>query len=97
MGLIQRIRAVESDSILYEFPEVLQGLGCLPDKYHISVDLSVPPVVRLPMRISHSKWDPLKKELDRMEDVGIIETDLSVYGWILKTLMLPLKENTTLC
>ena len=55
MGLIQRIRAVESDSILYEFPEVLQGLGCLPDKYHISVDLSVPPVVRLPMRISHSK------------------------------------------
>ena len=33
----------------------------------------------------------------QMEDVGVIEADLSVYGWTLKTLMLPLKENTTLC
>ena len=38
-----------------------------------------------------------KKELDQMEDVGVIETYLSVYGWTLKTLILPLKENTTLC
>ena len=33
----------------------------------------------------------------QMEDVGVIEADLSVYGWTLKTLMLPLKGNTTLC
>ena len=36
----------------------------------------------------------------QMEDVGVIEADLSVYGWTLKIfffLMLPLKGNTTLC
>ena len=93
MGLIQGINAIESGSILDEFPEVFQGLGCLPGKYHISVDSSVPPVVRPPRGVPHSKRDPLKKELDRMEDVGIIETDLFVYGWIQKTLMLPLKKE----
>ena len=87
--------AIENGSILDEFPEVFQGLECLPGKYHISIDPSVLPVVRPFRRVSHSKRDPLKKELDRIEDVGIIETDLFVYSWILNTVMLPLKENTT--
>ena len=54
MGLIQGINAIESDSTLDEFPEVFQGLGCLPWKYYISVDPSVPPVVRPPRRAPHS-------------------------------------------
>ena len=73
MGLIQRINAIESVSILDEFPEVFQGLGCLPGKYHISVDASVPLVVHPPRRVPHSKRVPLKRELDRMENVGIVE------------------------
>lgn len=73
MGLIPPINAIESVSILDEFPEVSQGLGCLPGKYHISVDASVPPVVRPPRRVPHSKRVPLKKELDRMENVDIVE------------------------
>ena len=89
MGLIQGINAIESGSDLDEFPEVFQGLGCLPGKYHVSVDPSASPVVGPPIQVPHSKRDPLKKELDRMEDVGIIETALFVYGWIQKTLMVP--------
>ena len=73
MGLIQRINAIESVSILDEFPEVFQGLGCLLGEYHISVDPSVPPVVHPPGRVPHSKRVPRKKELDRMENVGIVE------------------------
>ena len=73
MGLIQRINAIESVSILNEFPEVFQGLGCLPGKYHMSVDASVPPVVQPPRLVPHSKRVPLKIELDRMENVGIVE------------------------
>ena len=38
MGLIQGINAIERGSILNEFPEVFQGLECLPGKYHIGVD-----------------------------------------------------------
>ena len=73
MGLIQRINTVRSESILDEFPEVLQGLGCLPGKYHISIDPSVPPVVHPPRRVPHSKREPLRRELDRMESIGIVE------------------------
>ena len=50
-----------------------------PGKYHISVDPSVPPVVRPPRRAPHSKRDPLKKGLDRMDYVGIIETSIRVW------------------
>ena len=55
MGLIQRINAIESVSILDEFSEVFQGLGCLLGKYHISVDPAVRPVVHPPRRVPHSK------------------------------------------
>ena len=55
------------------FPEVFQGFGCLPKKYLIIVDPSVPSVVHPPRRVPHSKRVPLKKELDRMENVGIVE------------------------
>ena len=73
MGLIQRINTIGNRNVLDEFPEVFQGLGCLPRKYHISIDPSVPPIIHPPRRVPHSKRDPLKKELDRMENVGIIE------------------------
>ena len=76
MGLTQGINAVESGSILDEFPEVFQGLACLPGKYDISVDPYVPPVVRPPRRVPHSKRDLLEKNLDRMENVDIIGRDM---------------------
>ena len=55
MGLIQCVNAIESDSILDEFPEVFQGLGCLPGIYHISVDPFVVRVVHPSRRVPHSK------------------------------------------
>ena len=55
MGLIQCVNAIESDSILDEFPEVFQGLGCLPGIYHISVDPFVLRVVHPSRRVPHSK------------------------------------------
>ena len=73
MHLIQRINAVKDNSILDEFPEVFQGLGCLPGKYHININPSVPPVVHPPRRVPHSKREPLKKELGRMVEAGILE------------------------
>ena len=73
MELVQRINAVKYNSILDEIPEVFQGLGCLPGKYHININPSVPPVVHPPRRAPHSKREPLKKELARMAEAGILE------------------------
>jgi len=52
--------------MLDEFPEVFQEFGCLNEKYHISIDPAVPPVVNPHTGVPHSKQYPLKKELDRM-------------------------------
>lgn len=72
MHLIQRINAIKDNIILDEFPEVFQGLGCLSGKYHININPSVPPKVHPPRRVPHSKREPLKKELDRMVEAGIL-------------------------
>lgn len=48
LGLVQRINTTESKGILDEFPEVFQGLGCLPGKHHISIDPSIQPVIHPP-------------------------------------------------
>ena len=71
MHLIQRINAIKENSILDEFPEV--GLGCLSGKYHININPLVSPVVHPPRRVPHSKREPLKKEMDRMVEAGILK------------------------
>ena len=73
MHLIQRINAIKDNSILDEFHEVFQGLGCLSGKYHININPLVSPVVHPPRRVPHSKREPLKNELDRMVEAGILE------------------------
>ena len=59
-SLVQRISTIGSKGILDEFPEVFQGLGCLPGKYHISIEPSFQPLLHPPRRLPHSKHDPLK-------------------------------------
>ena len=66
MGLVQCTNTVRSDSILVEFPEAFQGLGCLLEEYHISTDLSVFSVFHPPNRVPHSKRVPLRRELDHI-------------------------------
>ena len=61
MHLIQHINAVKDNSILDEFPEVFQGLGGLPGKYHININPSVLPVVHPPRRVPHSKREPFEE------------------------------------
>ena len=73
MHLIQRINAIKDNSILDEFPEVFQGLGCLSGKYHININPLVPPVVHPPKRVPHSKREPVKKVLNRTVEAGILE------------------------
>ena len=102
MHLIQRINAVKDNSILDEYPEVFQGLGCLPGKYHININPSVPPLVHPPRRGPHFK----KKELDRMVEAGIPEkvplneaadwvSSLICVDKLDRSIRVCLKENTT--
>lgn len=57
-------------------------IGNLPVKYKLDVDESVPPVVRPPRRIPIAIKNEVKKELNRMEDLGVIEKAVAATEWV---------------
>lgn len=64
--------AAAKTSLLAEFPECFEGIGCFEGEYRITLDPTVPPVVHPPRRVPVALQEPLKKELDRLVEAGII-------------------------
>ena len=60
-----------------------------------NVDPSVPPGVRPPRRVP--RLLQARPTEEKVGSDGGCWYYRDTYGWILKTLMLPLEENTTLC
>jgi hypothetical protein len=58
--------------ILKDYGDCFDGIGCFQGSYHISLDPEVPPVVHPPRRIPEALREPLKKELSKLVDEGII-------------------------
>lgn len=77
IGLIKRINGLEA-----EYPEVFEGLGCLPGTYHIKIDPNVTPVVQPPKRIPISLKKKVKEELKRMEQIGVITRQIQPTEWV---------------
>ena len=58
--------------ILNKHKELFQGIGKLDGEIHITVKPNVLPYVVPVHRVAHSLQEPLKKELDRSVQEGII-------------------------
>ena len=69
-------------TILREYGDVFQGIGCFDGKFHIDIDPKVKPVVHPPRRVPFALRDPLKKELDSLADRGIIEPVSQPTDWV---------------
>ena len=59
--------------ILKLYPEVLIGLGRLESPYHIQLPGDLTSVIRLPTKILVAHRSRLKKELEEIENAGVIE------------------------
>ena len=90
MELISRIDEVSTD-VMEEYPDVFEGLGKIPGKYHITVDESVAPVVHAPRRVPHALKEKLKRELKSMEKKGIIRKvrDNEPTDWVNSLVVVP--------
>ena len=64
----------EGQDILNDFPEVFQGLGNIKGApIHIEIQEGATPYhLSTPRHVALPLLDPLKKELDRMEKMGVI-------------------------
>ena len=68
--------------IFQEYADVFEGIGCLDESFHIEINPSVEPVIHLHCRVPVTLKDPLKKELDRMVEEGILTSVNEPTDWM---------------
>ena len=75
LGLVKRMHTVntEQQDILNNYPDLFEGLGCLPVEHHIELNERVQPVIHPPRRVPEPIRSRVTKELHRMEAEGVIE------------------------
>ena len=55
-----------------DYPELCEGLGCLPGEYSIKLQQGANPVIHPPRKVPIALKDSIKAELDRMEAEGVV-------------------------
>ena len=73
---------VTKASLLELYPEVFQGIGCMPGEYHLTVDSCVQPVVHPPRKVPLALKDNLQAELRRLTKLQIIEPVSKPTKWV---------------
>ncbi len=81
-----------TSDICQEYADVFEGIGCLDKSYHIEIDPTVKPVIHPPRRVPVTLKDPLKKELDRMVEEGILAPVNDPTDWV-SSMVTVLKPN----
>ena len=71
-----------SNALLAEFPDLFEGLGCLPGEHCIVLNESATPVVETCRKVPFALNDKLKVELDRMEKCDAIEKVVEPSEWV---------------
>ena len=88
LNLIQRVLKINKsdsfnpDQIPKEYFDCFGEVGILKNTYHIELKDDVKPVVVPPRKVPYALKDPLKKELDRMEKLGVIEKVEKSTDWV---------------
>ena len=85
MQLITRLHQLEdkkTDSILDEYQDLFEGLGCIRDDYHLHVNPDITPHVDAPRTVPHAIQKQVKAELDRMEKLGVIVRQVDPTAWV---------------
>ena len=71
-----------TNQLMEQYPNQFQGLGKFTGTASIEVDPSVKPVVHAPRKCPIHLRDDLKKELDRMENMGVIKPVSEATDWV---------------
>ena len=68
--------------LIGQYDDIFNGLGKMPGKCHIDVKESVPPVVHAARKVPYSMKNKLKVELDRLEQMEVIEKVTHPTDWV---------------
>lgn len=100
LDLVKRVFVVTSsdmpnyhDSLMEEFKDCFEGLGCLPGEHTIRVDKKVPPVVHPCRKVPFALRKRLKDELARMEKLEVIKEIDEPSDWVSSLVILQKKTG----
>lgn len=86
LKLVKRIMSIssknDSERILDDYPDVFEGLGCLPGSYKISLKENIHPVVHAPRKMPIALKESFKNKLLEMEKQGIISKVEGPTDWV---------------
>ena len=90
-----KIESSGYEQVKVEYSDVFQGLGLIPGEVSINIDTDVKPVVHAVRKVPFGLQEKLKKELCRMENLGVIERIDQPTDWV-SSLVIVEKRNGSL-
>ena len=85
------------ESLLEKYPEVFEGLGCLPGKCTIEIDSTVKPVQQAPRRVPVHLKERLKEKIEELEKKAVICRVDRPTEWISNIVIVSTKEKLRIC
>ena len=70
------------EEVLKEYPDVFQGAGKLKGQYKLKIEENAKPVVHPPRRVPVALKGKLKRELERLQSLWIIEKVIEPTPWV---------------
>ena len=90
LGLVQRVKRVQMNSPIQQFPSLFQGLGKLRGEYTIKLQEGARPyALTTPRRVPIPLMKAVKQELERMEKLGVISRISEPTDWCAGMVVVP--------
>lgn len=91
LGVVARIQSVkEKKDWIAEYPHLFEGLGKLEGEYTVQLqDDAKPFALNTPRRVAIPQMQPVKEELERMQQLGVIERVTEPTSWCSGMVVVP--------
>ncbi|XP_041461547.1 uncharacterized protein K02A2.6-like [Lytechinus variegatus] len=88
---------VMGDSIIDDYADVFEGLGCLPGDYDMEIDPFIPSVKNLARKVAVPLKGELKQKLDELEQRGILKKVSAPTDWVSNTVLVKKPGKLRIC
>ena len=97
LGLLQMNFALYKENLISKFPEVFDGLGCLPGSYEIAINQSISLVKHAPRKVPVSMKASLQEELDQLVELQMNAPVKTPTDWISSMIGLKKPNKLSIC
>lgn len=102
MGLVKFCKEVRCDNsetlnIIKKYDSVFNGQGSFSGEVNLEIDESVSPVIQKARRVPVALRQPLKEEIRRLEEQGIIIKEEKHTEWVSNILIVKKKDSFRIC